>query len=1031
MLKPKYSLSAENEFIIENYGSAPAFSSFFPGIAGLYGCPMWVFYANRGQCITSAGVRDKNGAIIEFHPANKAYRNVSLAGFRTFLKVDGSFYEPFREISPFPQKMIISPESLTIVEENTKLKLKVEITYFTLPNENFPALARLVRIYNRGTKPRKVEIIDGLPVIIPFGFDNDLLKKISQTIEAWCTVENLERGSPFYKLKVLPADIAETKIITEGNFFVCNGGADIIVDPAVVFGQTSGLEAPTRFIEDKHFTLPKKQQTDGFIPSAFAYKKGLLKRESPLEISSLFGQIDSLSRLNAIKKRISDHGFLEKKRAENRELIKGICSAIKTGSACRPFDLYAGQTFLDNVLRGGLPVTIDKKIVYVYYRKHGDMERDYNDFQLMPAYFSQGNGNYRDINQNRRNDLFFNPAIAESNLVRFINLIQLDGYNPLIVLGSQYVVKSTKVAEELIKKHLTNPDNNFVGLINRTFLLGQLLKGIESGGGKFVFSREIFTEDLLTHAEAEEGALHGEGFWIDHFSYNTDLLESFESIFPDRIQDVLFRDRTFSFFDNDHVVVEREKKYRLIDGKVRQHESVKIDPEKAQLIRSRPVAPNRVRTNYGRGAVFSTTLIVKLLCLVANKAASIDAEGIGMEMEADKPGWYDALNGLPGLFGSSLSETLELKRLCVYLVRNFSNAGEIILPAEIHNFIESLNKELLGFFDSPNSAKFWETSHQIKEAFRDKTRLGISGEETGLSGKMAADFLHHVIKKCDWGIKKCLHKYKNYFTYFVNEAVDYELTAGNEIKILKFAQRPLPLFLEGFVHALKVEKDRSIYRRVKSSPLFDKKLKMYKVNAPLGREALEIGRARIFPAGWLENESVWLHMEYKYLLELLKAGLYDEFFADFKNVAVPFMDPQIYKRSILENSSFIVSSAHSDKEKHGRGFVARLSGASAEFIDMWITMLTGKNIFFLDKSGQLCFRLAPVLPAWLFKKGKLSFTLFGSIEVTYRKVTAPTAYKLIFDDGEEADIHAPVIREPYASFIRDRKVKKIICSLSA
>jgi hypothetical protein len=1021
MLKPKYSLSSKNEFIIENFASAPAFSSFFPGIAGLFGCPMWVFYANRGQCVASAGVQDKNGAIIEFQPANKAYRDVSLSGFRTFLKVDGEFYEPFSGLSPFPNKMIISPDSLTIVEENPKLKLKVEATYFTLPNENFPALARLVRLHNRGTKARKVEIIDGLPVIIPFGFDNDLLKKISQTIEAWCTVENLDGGAPFYKLKVLPADCAETKLISEGNFFVCNSGAEIIVDPSVVFGQASSLECPARFMRGRSFSIPKKQQTEGFIPSAFAYKKGRLKKGASLEISSLFGRADNLSQLKAIRKKIAEHGFLEKKRDENRELIKGICSAIKTESSCRPFDLYAAQTFLDNVLRGGLPVTVDKKVVYVYYRKHGDMERDYNDFQLMPAYFSQGNGNYRDINQNRRNDLYFNPDLAESNLSRFINLLQLDGYNPLIVPGSQYIVKSPGSAEELIKKHIKNPGRRLVDLISRPFLLGQLVKEVESAGGGFVFSSEKFTEELLTQSDVEEGAAYGEGFWIDHFSYNTDLLESFESIFPDRIQNLLFHDSSFSFFDSEHVVVERSRKYQMIDGKLRQHESVRTDPEKAQLIRSRPSAPNQARADNGRGKVYTTTLAAKLLCLIANKAATFDPEGIGIEMEADKPGWYDALNGLPGLFGSSLSETLELKRLCVFLNRHFSNSNEIILPVEIHAFIENLNKELDGFFDSPDCGKYWEVSNQAKESFRRITRLGISGEEANLSGKSAVEFLLRVIKKCDWGIKKCLHKYKNYYTYFIHETTDGA----------KFTQRPLPLFLEGFVHALRVEKDRGIYRRVKNSPLFDKKLKMYKVNAPLEREPLEIGRARIFPAGWLENESIWLHMEYKYLLELLKAGMHEEFFADFKNAAVPFMDPRVYGRSILENSSFIVSSAHPDKEKHGRGFVARLSGASAEFIDMWITMLTGKNIFFLDKSGKLCFRLAPILPPWLFKKGEISFTLFSSIEVVYRKTSGPASYKLIFDDGEEVNFQSPVVPEPYASFIRDRKVKKIICSLSA
>ena len=36
---------------------------------------------------------------------------------------------------------------------------------------------------------------------------------------------------------------------------------------------------------------------------------------------------------------------------------------------------------MDNVLRGGLPIKIgDNKVFYVYSRKHGDLEREYNYF---------------------------------------------------------------------------------------------------------------------------------------------------------------------------------------------------------------------------------------------------------------------------------------------------------------------------------------------------------------------------------------------------------------------------------------------------------------------------------------------------------------------------------------------------------------------------------------------------------------------------------------------------------------------------
>ncbi len=94
---PKYYLGLKGEFVIENYNTAKPFANFFPGIAGKYGIPMWVFYVNRGQAISSFGTKDKDHAILEFLPANKAWQLTSLHGFRTFIKLDigkkNAFYE--------------------------------------------------------------------------------------------------------------------------------------------------------------------------------------------------------------------------------------------------------------------------------------------------------------------------------------------------------------------------------------------------------------------------------------------------------------------------------------------------------------------------------------------------------------------------------------------------------------------------------------------------------------------------------------------------------------------------------------------------------------------------------------------------------------------------------------------------------------------------------------------------------------------------------------------------------------------------
>ena len=81
---------------------------------------------------------------------------------------------------------------------------------------------------------------------------------------------------------------------------------------------------------------------------------------------------------------------------------------------------------------------------------------------------------------------------------------------------------------------------------------------------------------------------------------------------------------------------------------------------------------------------------------------------------------------------------------------------------------------------------------------------------------------------------------------------------------------------------------------------------------------------------------------------------------------MPFFKPEVYGRSILENSSFIVSSGNPDPSLHGNGFVARLSGATAEFIQMLLFMTAGQKPFSVNAQGALQLRFAPALAGWLF-----------------------------------------------------------------
>ncbi|MHB8155754.1 MAG: cellobiose phosphorylase, partial [Candidatus Omnitrophota bacterium] len=477
-LKAKYYLNQQGEFVIENYNYAKPFANFFPGIAGKYGIPMWVFYVNRGQCISSFGTKDKDQAILEFFPANKAWQFVGSHGFRTFIKIKSPdtsiYYEPFHNgytnlKYQILNSMRISSSALILEEQNFTLGIKVKIEYFNIPNDTYAGLSRTVSIENTGNKLKNIQLIDGLPQIVPFGTHNFFLKKLGRTIEAWMSIDNLDNDIPFYKLEVDPVDRPEVVHIDGGNFYLSfnfNGTTTKlirpIVDPEAVFGAVTDFSYPALFLAKSNFTYPSLQMTKSKTPSALLLLNLKLLPRAAQTFYSVIGQARDSKTLNQSVKKITKFGYIQNKFAQNNELIAKLKNDIATTSSSKALDCYTGQTYLDNIMRGGYPEVFSrpslkpsggtppeagknesaKTVFYLYSRKHGDLERDYNKFVLAPTYFSQGNGNYRDMNQNRRNDVWFNPEIKDENIVFFMNLIQSDGFNPLVIKGESFLLNN-------------------------------------------------------------------------------------------------------------------------------------------------------------------------------------------------------------------------------------------------------------------------------------------------------------------------------------------------------------------------------------------------------------------------------------------------------------------------------------------------------------------------------------------------------------------------------------------------------------
>lgn len=1018
---------------MKDYGRKSTFASFLPGIAGIKGIPMWCYYVNRGQAVCSFGIENKDRSIMEFSPAHVAYQNAKRTGFRTFIISDGKFVEPFSDES-LAQEMNIEQNLLSIMEDNRESGLKTEVSYYILPEERLGALVRELTVTNTSDKTVSLEILDGMPALIPYGISQDNLKNMTQTAKAWMQVEKTPLGNAFYRVRASLEDSTTVKVINGGNFASCfmKNGDKLFpqFDPETIFAYDDSLANPVVFKEGGIDAVEAKRENESNIfPAAFFKLKKTLDKGESVTLFEMYGHASSMDVLDKFLKENRTVSYFTSKKARARELVKDLCSVIDTKTGDSTFDGYVKYTYMDNVLRGGAPIRLgNNKIFYVYSRKHGDIERDYNYFSMLPEFYSEGNGSFRDINQNRRCDTFFAPFVGLENIHLFYSLIQLDGYNPLGIEKLTYTI-SKEDAAVILKDIEGNVACKIKDLLSKPFTPGSLYLLLTDHylGEK---ADELFNS-IIDFSKVTVNGNFQEGYWSDHWTYNLDLIEDYLEVFPDREKELLY-EKAYSYFKSQAHVLPRIKRYTNTENGLRQYNCIEHVKGNSD--------DKLVRENKGKGEVIYSTLIEKLILLCSIKYATLDAYGMGIEMEGGKPGWYDALNGMPALLGSSMGETYELARMLEYTIGALTKyPGKVSLINEIGGLCFDLYNS-----DKANTGAFdrWDSNNNIKEAYRASTKDGISGARTDYDSSEIVNALKAFLSTVKIGIERAL-KYGEgvcpmYFTYTVKpESGEPGILCEKDFFVEK-----VPDFLEGPVRYLKLNESRerkiALYRTVKECGLYDRKLKMYKVNASLMNASYELGRARAFTPGWLENESIWLHMEYKYLLELIKSGLYTEFFEDFHNACVPFLNEEMYGRSTLENSSFLASSANPNPDIHGKGFVARLSGSTIEFISMWKLMMFGHNAFFMKDNELMC-KFAPAIPEYLIGEDKkISATFLGKTKVEYsfadKKNYIPGNYVIagmdaVYENGIKVSVNCDTFKGQTARDIRDGKVRSIIVNV--
>lgn len=593
-----------------------------------------------------------------------------------------------------------------------------------------------------------------------------------------------------------------------------------------------------------------------------------------------------------------------------------------------------------------------------------------------------------------------------------------------MITASTYTLRPEARAD-ILARVPENHRDEAAQLLTMPFTPGALAMAAEDWGMEEADALSLMAAALCA-ADHEPNADFKEGYWCDHGTYNLDLIESYLAVYPEREEELLFSERRYRWHESRAVVNPRSRRYHMTPNGLRQYDALD-EGAKAGITRKWSLA--------GESQAVST-LMEKLLLLCAVKTATLDAAGMGIEMEGGKPGWYDALNGLPGLLGSSMAESCELARLLAFTRQALGRrTGQVEMYGEIAGLLEQV-AEILA--QEPDAFRRWDRLNTAKEHYRAQTDLGFAGARRSVRRESLAAMLGRMEDAVWSGIRAAVELGGGICpAYFTFEAADVSDGPKGPMPT-GLIPHALPLFLEGPVRWLKLDAPRAekvkLARRVRESALYDRELGMYKVNESLSGVSFEAGRAVAFSPGWLENESIWLHMEYKYLLELLKSGLYEEFAQAFRAAAVPFLDSERYGRNPLENVSFLASSANPDPARWGQGFVARLSGSTAEFLQMWQIMFFGPAPF-RWVGGELRLVLEPFIPGYLMPQGGTIRAVFlGSIQVTYRAPgcralvpgkTVPVRWTITGQDGRQIAANGPYLPDCEARMIRSGEVTAI------
>ena len=811
-------INSENYYKIEN---VDAMRPFFMSIVSPYN--HWLFISSNGSL--SGGRKDSNNALFPYYTDDKITELQEITGNKTIFKIfnknEISIWEPFSlrnyGLYDIERNLYKNLKGNKVIFEEINKSIGLTYKYQWSTCDEF-GFVKKSSINNHSGDIIKIELVDGIQNILPWGVDEALQNSTSNLVDAYKRNE-LEESSKIgiYSLSAIIVDKAEPSEALKANISWSNG-----FDECKILISSLQLDNFRKDIELFQENDVKAEKGAYFINSQISLNENETKEwyivsdvnkssSEVLELKKIISEEkNTIAKINQCIEKASD------------DLLKlvGASDGLQT-SQRRLRNIRHFSNTLFNIMRGGifdnhydiekldfsnyikrsnkkvfskkkdlinnLPDIFDiKKIKFLcendddknfirlcyeylplkFSRRHGDPSRPWNKFSINTrneidnSKILDYQGNWRDIFQNWEALAYSYPEFIEGMIFKFLNSTTFDGYNPYRV---------TKYGFDWETLEADNPWSYI-------------------------------------------------GYWGDHqIIYLLKFLEFIENYYPGKIK---------KYLDHDFFV------YANVPYKIKSHDEILKDPKNTidfDFENEEKILRRRERFGIDGALlrdenyfIIKVNFIEKILATSLAKISNFIPEA-GIWMNTQRPEWNDANNALVGN-GVSMVTLYYLRRFLVYfndIIEKYS-LSEYDLSSELKDYFDQIysslinNENLLaGNINDHERKLIMDQLGGAASSYRNTIyKNGFSGDKSLISKKEILEFINITIRFLNHSIKSNKRSDGLYHAYNLITIHDTEV----EISYL-------PEMLEGQVAilssgALSTTENLEVLNNLRKSKLF-------------------------------------------------------------------------------------------------------------------------------------------------------------------------------------------------------------------